>query len=52
MSQLLLHFVYGLTDPRFSGPSAVRYIGVTIAPNVRYNAHLSCSQHDPEDKNA
>jgi hypothetical protein len=52
MPQLVLHFVYGLTDPRFSGIPAVRYIGVTIDPNVRYRTHLSCPQHDPAEKNA
>ena len=52
MLQSLLHFVYGLTDPRLSGDLAVRYVGVTTNPNLRYQAHLACSPHDPVSKNA
>jgi len=36
MPKLILYFVYGLTDPRFYGPLAVRYVGVTIDPNTCY----------------
>jgi hypothetical protein len=52
MQQIVLHFVYGLTDPRFQGMTAVRYIGVSLNPNQRYQAHLACPQHDPVGKNA
>jgi len=52
MERLLLHFVYGLTDPRFDGVAAVRYIGITMHPNVRYETHLRCLSSDPPEKNA
>lgn len=51
MPQIVLNFTYGLTDPRFTGPLAVRYIGVTTLPNQRYITHLSCPEHDPFKKN-
>jgi hypothetical protein len=51
MPQIILCFVYGLTDPRLKGDLAVRYIGVTTEPNKRYQAHLNCPQFDPLEKN-
>lgn len=52
MPKLILHFVYGLTDPRFSDVAAVRYIRVTLNPNQRFIAHLSCGSNGPVEKNA
>ena len=52
MPQQLLYFIYGLIDPRLNGPLAVRYIGITTTPNLRYDTHLRCLSTDPEDKNA
>lgn len=50
------NFVYKLIDPRYSEPDSeligVRYIGVTVDPNRRYSAHLSCPSADPPKKNA
>lgn len=52
MPVLMLHFVYGLTDPRLKGVNAVKYIGITIDPNTRYHRHLMCHPSDPDEKNA
>jgi hypothetical protein len=52
MPELVLNFVYGLPDPRLSGVSAVRHIGVTVKPNERYQMHLSCPVSEPVEKNA
>ena len=51
MAALLLHFVYGLTDPRLRGDEAVRYVGVTLNPNARFQQHLSCTPNGPTQKN-
>ena len=51
MPKFLLHFIYGLTDPRLNGDEAVRYVGVTLNPNTRYQQHLSCIPNGTTQKN-